>query len=113
MAAIIDSMVLTTSLETSFTPARACSASVLTAASTSSRARSVWGLNSFFSSEVNSLASMVAPSAACACSFASAMALLALSAFGLRGGGQRLEQRRVLEDLGHQLFGAALAVHVR
>jgi len=35
MAAIIASMVLTTSLEMTFTPASACSASVLTADSTS------------------------------------------------------------------------------
>jgi len=72
---MIDSIVFSASSETSAVSDRACSASVLTAFSTASRARSLFGLNSFLSSEENSVTSIVAPAACCWASFlGSAMA---------------------------------------
>src|SRR6478609_330464 len=94
----------------------ACCASVATADSTSSRARVDCGLNSLLRSEANSFVSVVW-TATCPAfsSCASLMASLALGGLIRRLGalGQGFEQVLVVQDLVDQLFGAALAVHVR
>ncbi len=56
---MMEPMVRTTSAETTTELANACSARVFTASSTASLARSDLGLNSFWSSELNSPASRV------------------------------------------------------
>src|ERR1041384_7787527 len=109
-------MLATTSLEIVAAVPSACCASVATADSTSSRARVDCGLNSLLSSEAKSLDPVVATApwpAAFSC--ASLMTSLALGGLIRRLGvlGQRLEQVLVVQDLVDQLFGAALAIHVR
>src|SRR5438045_4006123 len=124
MAAMMSSIVLTTSLPMSLVCDSACCASVCTATSTALFASSVFGLNSFCSRLARSLPSTVTPASADVL-WVSAMEISPVMrgeggdragsglVGGLRGLGQRAEQRRVGEQLGQQVFGARLAVHVR
>src|SRR5262252_2226987 len=107
MTAIIDWMVLTTSTPMSCVCASACWASVCTASSTADFTSSDFGRNSFCSSVANSLPSNCTPARADGC-VAVAVAVVAR----LTGRGERLEQRRILQDFPNQFFGRALAVHV-
>src|SRR5262245_58494156 len=122
-AAMIFSIVPTASAEMTAVSRRASSASVRTADSTASLAASDRGLNSFWSSCWMSELSTVLPWPS-ACSWVAIVDSplsrglglglgLRLALGGLRGGGQCLEQRRVLEHLPDQLLGPRLTVHVR
>src|SRR5678816_4893041 len=110
---------MTTSLPIRFVCDSACCASVRTACSTADLASSDFGLNSFLSSEANSLPWYSIPCSAEAGLTASSAMVWSPLCVGLGAGGvrlarigQRLEQRLVLDDLGDQLLGAGLAVHV-
>src|SRR6266404_9005696 len=114
ISAMIALMVPITSSDTTAVSRNACSASVRTAVSTSDRARSVLGLNSFCRSAPNWSASSVA-AAAPPSVLASAICFLpsltrSLLRFCLVG--ERFQQRGIVQDLRDQLFGAGLAVHV-
>src|SRR5215831_9489247 len=114
-AATMASIVATASEEISAVDLSASSASVRTADSTASLAASDRGRNSFWSRFWSSEASTVLPWPS-ACSWVAIVDSplsrglglglgLRLTLGGLRGGGQCLEQRRVLEHLPDQLLG--------
>src|SRR6185295_10941151 len=118
---MIASIDLTTSVPISFVCESACSASVRTARSTASFASSVFGLNSFLRRESNSVTSTAPVSAWGSCwDLGSAMALLRSRAHATQlflvlrilGRRQRLQERRVLQELGNQVLRPGLPVHV-
>src|SRR5664279_5439011 len=119
-AAIIAEIVRTASPLMMLVLASACCASVCTACSTAVLASSVLGLNSFLSSAAKSLPSSVMPASAEPCLSCSAIRVAPVrgdlcedrSLLRLGFGCQRAEQRRIGQDLGDELLGSSLAVHV-
>src|SRR5690606_36305354 len=105
-------MVWVTSSETMSALPSTCSASVRTADSTSSLARSLLGLNSLLSSAAKSPASRVSVAPPCSACVSVAMCLLSVRVGGLGRRYQRLQQCGVVDGLGDQLLCAGLAVHV-
>src|SRR5262245_58913199 len=119
---MIAAMDLVTSELMSFVWDSACSARVRTALSTASFASSVFGLNSFFRSESKSVASAAPIADVVSCwDFGSAISVLrSMASASLRRGlfmrvllrRKRLKKRRILQQLAHELFCPALAIHV-
>src|SRR5215469_16138805 len=103
-----------------FVCARACAASVRTASSTADFASSVFGLNSFCRSCVNSVPSTSTASACATCSCVSAMGISCRFCGRCRSSllgrlcacCQRLQQCRVLQNFADELLRARLAIHV-
>ena len=121
ICAMIASIDLTTSLPMSFVCDSACSASVRTARSTASLASSVFGLNSFLSSESNSVTATTSVPASAAGSVilhqpwlfsTRSQGLGGLTLTGFLGGRQRLQEGGILQQFADQIFCAALAIHV-
>src|SRR5688572_24962647 len=121
---MIDLIDSTTSDLMSAVSTSACSASVRTARSTATCALSDLGLNSRFSRLSKSVTGAASGNdVVCCWTLGSAMTTSPLVSnarwplrgrhvFGLGRRRQRLQQRRVLQQLADQLLGSALAVHV-
>src|SRR5579871_252217 len=115
ISAMMALMVPTTSSETTAVSRKACSASVRTAVSTSLRARSVFGRNSFCSRASSCSVAITGPLlAAWVCASAICFSQLVSDPSGLRFGfvRQRLQQRRIVQYLRDQFLRSGLAIHV-